>query len=489
MSAKKDEGNSYGSILKSTSIFGGIQIYQILITLIRGKFVAMFLGVAGMGVNALFTSLAQTLTQFSSLGLNLAIVKEVATLKEDPKALAHASAVAARLVFITATAGALICFIFSPILSKITFASDKYTGQFMLLSLMIFFTIAGNGFLSMLQGMRELKRISVASLSGAASGLIFGVPLYYFLGTKGIVPAMICVALTTFICYILSTKISLKDLPKDIKLTWQSSSPIAKKLIMLGLILMTNELIGALVTYSTNLYIRYFGALENVGLFQAANSLTNQYAGVVFTAMLLDFFPRLSAAASDNVKMRNIVNRQLEIVSLIATPLMSLLILSSPLVIKLLLTDEFEAILPLMRWMGIGVLIKALMFPLGYIAFAKDNRKLFFWLEGVICNILTLFLNCLFYSLFDLIGLSYALIADCIICFAIYCIVNNKLYGYRLNKAALLHALGGVLICCCVFAASNIGNTLVSYSLMSIFTGFSLIFSFFNLHHRLHNEK
>ena len=53
MNEEKNSENGYRSILKGTSIFGGVQIFQILINLIRGKFVAMFLGPAGMGAASL----------------------------------------------------------------------------------------------------------------------------------------------------------------------------------------------------------------------------------------------------------------------------------------------------------------------------------------------------------------------------------------------------------------------------------------------------
>ena len=36
--------NSYRNILKRISTFGGVQLFNILVTLVRGKFVAMFLG-------------------------------------------------------------------------------------------------------------------------------------------------------------------------------------------------------------------------------------------------------------------------------------------------------------------------------------------------------------------------------------------------------------------------------------------------------------
>ena len=456
--------NSYRSILKGTSIFGGVQIFQIGINLIRGKFVAMFLGPTGMGISSLFSSSGQTIQQFAGLGLNLGIVKEVAA-KKDSDTFGDLMAATKRLLAITSLFGALICVVFAFPLSRVTFGNYDYTWQFMLLGAMIFFGVAGQGLLSILQGFHALKLISATTITGSLAGLVFGVPLYYIWGTKGIVPAMVILAFSTFLAAWIGVRKAVKS-PK-VKFKRALHHPIAKKLLLLGMVLVAADVIGAGCNYLVNLFIRTFGQLENVGLFQAANSVTNQYSSVVFTAMMLDFFPRLSEAAEDNEKVRVIVNRQLEIVSLIAAPLICLLITTSPLVISILLTDSFMPVLPLMRWLGMGVLIKALMYPLGYIAFAKDNRKLFFWLEGVFGNLLFLCLSCLFYYYFGLIGLGYSLIADCVICFAIYYIVNNKFYSYTLSKAAVMEGLGALFLGGACFGTSFFTNPTLSYSLMA----------------------
>lgn len=488
MSETKENSNSYRSIIKSTSILGGVQLYQMLITLIRGKFVAIILGPTGMGINALFNSLSLTISQFASLGLNLAFVKEVAVKKENSDQLSHLSHLILRLITATSLVGALICFFFSRKLSSLTFGSEVYAPQFMLLSFMVFFTIAGNGMHSILQGLHELKRIAVASLLGSVSGLCIGVPLYYFLGNDGIVPAMISISLTTFIAFSFGVYKNLKVHPK-VKFAWQSAKPLARKLILMGFILMAGDLFNSLGIYITNLFVRIFGNVSDVGLFQGANSLTNQYAGVIFTAMLVDFFPRLSQAASDNKKMASIVNRQLEIIALIVTPMLSLLIMFAPLVVKILLSQEFEVVIPLIRWMSLGVMVKALMFPLGYITFAKDNKKIFFWLEAVGCNVLTLICNCAGYYLFGLLGLSYALIVDCMLCFMIYCLVNFKLYRFRLSTQAAISLIPAVTICSLVFFCSMIDSPVISYSLMGIITLVSVAYSITALRKRLGSRE
>ena len=121
--------------------------------------------------------------------------------------------------------------------------------------------------------------------------------------------------------------------------------PLIRRLVVTGLILMAGGLAGTAAGFAINAFVRAYGDIDNVGLYQAASSLTNQYLGIVFSALAMDYFPRLSAAMNEHSKMLTVVNRQTEIVMLIATPLALALIWSAPWVIKLLLTDEFFVII------------------------------------------------------------------------------------------------------------------------------------------------
>lgn len=481
MKSKGD--NSYRSILRGTSIFGGVQVFQVLVSLVRGKLVAMLLGPSGMGISALFASSATTIQRFASLGLNLAIVKETSANSGNPEDLAGVLAAARRLINATALAGALLCVLFSSFLSRITFGNETMSLQFVLLGLVVGLSVAYNGKLSILQGMQEVKRISLASLVGGISGLAIGVPLYYFWGNDGIVPAMAVLALTMYIFYSVSLSRSVK-LP-SVKFVWNTHKHLIKSLVVLGLLMMSNDLLLSLVQYLINIFIKMHGSTDAVGLYQAANSITNQYSGMVFAAMAMDFFPRLSKVVGDNEEMRKVVNRQSEIVALIIAPAAALLILTAPLVIRLLLTGEFLPVVPLMRWMGLGILIRALTFPMGYIAFAKGNRRIFFWMEGILCNGLTLLYSCVFYHFFGLIGLGYALVADNLTCMLIYYIVNHRLYNYSFDRDTALYYVVALLSGLAVFGASFISSRALSYSLMALMLLAILIWSLFSLRSKL----
>ena len=103
--------NSYKSIMKGTAIFGGTQFFAILVNLIRGKLVALFLGPEGMGISSLMMSSMNTIQQFSSLGLNLSIVKEISKAKETGKEekLLLVISIARALLRITAIIGPSGC--------------------------------------------------------------------------------------------------------------------------------------------------------------------------------------------------------------------------------------------------------------------------------------------------------------------------------------------------------------------------------------------
>ena len=92
-----------------------------------------------MGMAGLFNTTSLMIQQFSSLGLNLAIVKEIGHSKNDRQQMADILGAIRPLTFISAMAGALVCLIFPGILSSVTFGGKDFTGPFRLLSAAVFF--------------------------------------------------------------------------------------------------------------------------------------------------------------------------------------------------------------------------------------------------------------------------------------------------------------------------------------------------------------
>lgn len=442
--------NSFRSILKGTSVFGSVQIFNILVSAIRLKFVAILLGPTGMGIAGLFNSVSLTIQQFASLGLNLSLVKEVGRAREDDEHLSNILAAARPLMLLSACLGALVCLLFPRLISRLTFGSDAFIDGVLLLSAAVFFSIAGGALMSVLQGLHAVKTLSKASVIGSIVGLAVGVPLYWLFGTGGIVPAMVVLSLSTCLWYHISLRKVLKPpyvgFSKDIHL------PVLKRVLFMGIILMSNDLFRNLVNYLIYIFVRTRGGTDEVGFFSSCNTMTSQYSAIVFTAMAMDYLPRLSAAADDDSKMCGVVNRQIEVVGLLIAPIVSAVIFLAPLVIEILQTEAFLVAVPLLRLLAAAVTVRALMYPLGYIVFAKDNRRLFFWMESVGANLLTLALTCGGYTLFGLEGLGYAAITDCCLCLLVYIAVNRRLYGYSPSLDARRTMLYAAIATCATAA-------------------------------------
>ena len=295
-------------MVKSTAVFGGAQVVQMLIVILRAKFIAVFLGSEGMGINAIFQSTIAVIASFSCFGIFQSAVRDISQAHEkgDVTQLSFISAIFSKLVWTAGVIGLFICVLGAYWLSELSFNNEDFTLYFVLLSVSLLFTALSNGKMVLLQGPRNLNYLAKASIIGAVVSLAVGIPMFYFLGTLGIVLSIISSSLALYLSQLYySRKINLVKID-NLKLSQiiEHGSPIVK----LGIVLMISTVMITLFTYFTNIYISRFGKIEDVGLFQGVSSITNQSIAIVIAVLASDFFPRLSAIYQDRIKVKTMVN-------------------------------------------------------------------------------------------------------------------------------------------------------------------------------------
>ena len=120
----KDQ-NSYKQILKATSLFSGVQLLNILFSLIKSKFAAILIGSIGMGILGLFNSTLNLASVVSKLGLDISSVKEIAFAKQNISSEKVDSIIyiLKKLIWISGLIGSAFIIIFSTYLSKLIFDS------------------------------------------------------------------------------------------------------------------------------------------------------------------------------------------------------------------------------------------------------------------------------------------------------------------------------------------------------------------------------
>ena len=188
----QEEKSSYRSIMKATSLFGGVQVFNIIIAIVRSKIVAVLLGPAGMGIMGLLTSTTGLVQSLTNFGLGTSAVRDISAANEsnDFNRISKITTVFRRLVWITGLLGTTSTLLLSPWLSELTFGNKEYTIAFMWLSASLLLNQLASGQNVILQGTRQLKYLAKANLLGSLIGLLISAPLYYIKGIDGIVPAI-----------------------------------------------------------------------------------------------------------------------------------------------------------------------------------------------------------------------------------------------------------------------------------------------------------
>lgn len=422
------EKQSYRQIFRATSIFGGTQVITILISIVKQKFIAILLGPAGMGINGLYNSATSLIQGLTSMGLSSSAVRDVAEANGigDLTRISRVIIVFRRLIWITGLLGMVVVLILSPYLSKFTFGNYDYTIPFIFLSVTLLLAEISAGQSVVLQGMRKLRHLAKASVLGSFFGLIISIPVYYYFRIEGIVPVIILSSITTLLCtWYFSKKINLEK----IQITPKQTLLEGKEMLKMGLVMSLDSILVLGIAYIVRIFIVRIGGTEEVGLYAAGFTIVNGYEGLIFTAMGKDYYPRLAEINKDNTKCKEIINQQAEIAILIITPVLMMVLLVTPVVIKALYSNKFIPITGFMQWAIVGTMFKAVSWAIGYEFIAKRDMKVFA-INEIISNIYMLVLSLAGYYFMGVTGLGVAYTLSYLIHLFQIFIVSKKRYNF-----------------------------------------------------------
>lgn len=447
-----EQQSSYRQIFKATSIFGGVQVFNILIGIVKTKVVAVLLGPFGVGLISLFNSTIQLLIQFSGLGIDQSGVRDVAEAygTNNNGIIASTLKTVRRLVWVTGLLGVVITIALSPWLSQWTFDSADYTWSFILLSSILLFTQLGNGQSMLLRGTRQIKKLAKASLLGAIFGLCVSVPLYYFFGVDGIVPSLILSsAFVAVVFWWFAKKIKVDHCDQTISQTISRSTSMVK----FGVMMTLSALLGSVISYAVRIYISHEGGMDQVGLFSAAFMIIDTYLGMVFAAMATDFYPRLAAINKDTKKVNEVTNHQSFIALLIVAPLIMIFIAMAPVVVKILYSDKFLPIVFMMQIAVVGILFRTGSWSMSFIMLAKARTKLFF-IKEAIAGLFMLTVYLVGYSLFGLLGVGCAFVVAALFHLIECYFFTQRCSPFRFTKSYVITLIFEFALAACMIMAT-----------------------------------
>lgn len=470
-----NQENSYRQIMKSTSIFGGVQIFQIVVTIISSKFIAVLLGPLGMGVASLLTTTMDFIGSLTNFGLGTSAIKNISAAYSsgNTNRLSTIVIVFRRLVWITGLLGSLLAAILSPFLSKLSFGNSNYTYAFLSISIILLIRQISVGQGVVLRGTRQITHMAKSGLIGSTIGLFTTIPLYYFLGQNGIVPGIIITALTSLLInWYYSRKIEI--IPVYVSKVRTIAE--GKEMLTMGFMISLSGMIGLGISYIVRAFIGRYGGVEQVGLYSAGFAIINTYVGLIFTAMSMDYYPRLSAVSDNNEKCKTTINQQIEISILILAPILIIFLVFIQWIIVLLYSKMFLGISSMVYWAALGMFFKAVSWPISYIFMAKSASKIFFWSE-LITNTYMLGLNIVGYYFFGLTGLGVSFLVTYIIYSIQVFIIANRNYNFtftsEFKKLFIIQIFIALISLVVVFVLSNIYAYIVGILLIIISSYYS----------------
>jgi len=478
-----EQSSIYKDIMKAVSLFGGVQIFIILIGIIKNKVLAVLLGPEGIGIIGVYTNTLSFLTTATAFGIGFSAIRDIAQANNtnNTTEIAKTILVTRRWIWFTGLFGLFVTLAFSPWLSIISFGNRNFTLSFALLSVTLLLAAISSGQSALLRGLRMLKPIAYSSLYGAISGLILSLPLYYFFLEKGIVPSLIITSITTLLfSWIYSKRVKLERVTMTMKESFRKGMDMAR----LGTMMTLSNLVSFFSTYLIILFISNIGGLKQTGLYQSAWSLVVVYSNTVLASIAADYYPKLSTINKDNLGMRQIANQQTETLLLLIGPMALLMIVFIPWIIVVLFSKEFLEMVQLASLLLVGLIFHAVTLTIGYIFMAKGDAKNHLINEvGIKTSILPL--TIIGYYFMGLIGIGLAYLLSNLISFLAIYFRAKRLYDYKLFnpvKFILGIELAG---CIAVTAISYLDFSALKYSLYAFATLLIFSFSVFEFNKRI----
>jgi PST family polysaccharide transporter len=376
--AAQDVTRSYREILRATAMTGGAFLVVLCLSMVRMKLVALALGPDGIGFVGLLTAVLDMAIAVAGLGIQASGVRQIAESagRNDERSIASVVRAVRWASWVSGLAGAAIVALLALPLSSLTFGTPAHGPDMLVLAAAVLLRLLAAGQASVLQGTRRIGDLALINIFGALAATIAMVPAAYFWGQTGMAGALLAASAGHLaVSGWFARKVRFAERP-----AWQETRRELPALLQMGVAFMVSGLVTFGVAYLMRIIVLRHGGIAEAGLYQAAWAIASLYASFVLQAMSTDFYPRLTGLA-DQTEANRLVNEQAQVSVLLAGPGMIATITLAPLVLALFYSPEFGQAASTLRWMCLGMALRLIAWPLGFIVLARGAQRIFFWTE------------------------------------------------------------------------------------------------------------
>ena len=433
------------TILKAMGIFGGTQVLVILLGIVRNKFLAMWLGPAGVGLNAIFISTQELIVSAAGLSLRTGGVRELSAAPPDRSA--RVAGVLLRMAAALAVAGGAATIALSPLLSLWTMGSAHQWWCFALLAFGVAATIRLDADIAALQAAGRLKALAHVTVVSAAASTLVAIPLYYLLGLQAVLPVYLTMS-ATYAAW--AWRERRRCCPRPSAVPLREAVREARPMLRLGMYLTLAAVLERLAGYLFVVYMSNDASAADLGIYQSGYTLVNTYVMVIFTAISTEYYPRLASVAGSRLRTQTFAGAEFKVAAWVMMPVVAAFVALSQVAVRLLYSGRFDAVVPYVDFGVCGVILRAFSYCMAFVILARGDGRMFVLTEAT-GAVLGLVLRIAGYRLWGFAGMGIAYIVE----YALYSAVvvaAYRHYGLRLSRgigALAAASTGFALLCVC----------------------------------------
>jgi enterobacterial common antigen flippase len=213
---------------------------------------------------------------------------------------------------------------------------------------------------------------------GSTIGGLISIAAVYEFKSQGLGIGLCISPIMTLLFAMLETR----QIPnKAQKLNPVAFAGIFSPMLRLGIAIAGAWMLNTMSQFFVRYWLERHLNLESAGYFQAAWNVSSTYLSVILGALSAEFFPRISGFAHDKKALSESLNQQIWLVSLLALPVIVVMIVISPQLISLLYTPEFHPSTSVLRWQLVGDVLKIPGWVFGIALMARASKRRYFIAE------------------------------------------------------------------------------------------------------------
>lgn len=422
-----------------------VNVLRNILGIIRSKIVAIYYGVAEVGILGQFISFFNLQNKLVLFGTSASIINSYNLIDEKETNKESILLINLLIIFIANILNSLVIFIFINWLAILIFGNVIYKTLIILALVLNIVYSLSTFFEIVLQARKDFKLLSFGRGFAITISILAAIPLSYFYSVTGIIIDLILLYSVSFFYF--CTKLKCIKYIKEINLTFVISKITRQNIYYISKIALTDLfrtvfILGGL--FIVRILILNIFDIRTSGLYQALISISN-YVNVLAEGFIVYYFPTISSSNEESI-IKQEINTNFEILLYIITPLILILLFFSKYVLYLLYSSSFVQLSNELSWLIMAKLFYFFYYFYSISLLARNLLKTFLFLEAFRSGIL-IFLTYILSKYFGFDGAVVAIIITELLSVIMVVAFSWEIKYFHLDTSRYKKFFGVILMC------------------------------------------